>query len=160
MLGDVQSSAKHCSVASESSVGCPTTANCNTYVGRASTQEPKHAVPYVRSHFTNTLHRKPEAAACQTPLLSRQCKGRNTIHYAPALLSLQYHQYTHQSQHDRLQPRMLRQHNRDISHKRNVAHHAADNVLSGQVILSRRIQARIVSGIVVALRQQLRIVPI
>lgn len=54
---------------------------------------------------------------------------------------------------------MLRQHNRHVSDKRHVSHHAANNVLAHQVILSRGVEFCIVGIVVVALCQEFRIVP-
>lgn len=54
---------------------------------------------------------------------------------------------------------MLRQHNRHVSDKWHVSHHAANNVLAHQVILSRGVEFCIVGIVVVALCQEFRVIP-
>lgn len=51
---------------------------------------------------------------------------------------------------------MLAEQDGDITHKWDIAHHAANNVVSLKVILSLGIQALVVARIIVAFGQELR----
>lgn len=47
-----------------------------------------------------------------------------------SLFSLQNNDQAHYPQHNRLQPGVLGEHNRDIAHERHECHHTPDYVLS------------------------------
>lgn len=71
------------------------------------------------------------------------------------LLTLQYDHNAHHSQHNSLQPRMLAQHNRDISNAWNIASYTPNDILfSIQVTLTSCVELRIVCNIVVTFCQQ------
>lgn len=73
------------------------------------------------------------------------------------LFPLQYDHQPHQPQCHRLQPRMLREHDRNISNKRNVSHNTANHIISSiQIILAPSVQFRIISRIIISLGQQFK----
>jgi hypothetical protein len=69
--------------------------------------------------------------------------------------SLQYHHHTHQPQHDLLQPWVLAQQDRDVSHKRDEAGYASHDVFFAvEEGLAGGIEFGIVGNIVVTLREE------
>ena len=72
-----------------------------------------------------------------------------------ASLPLEDNQQTHDAQHRRLHPRVLREHNRDIADKRHKANDAAHNVLALEVVLVGCVEVGVVGDIVVALCEKL-----
>jgi hypothetical protein len=72
------------------------------------------------------------------------------------LFPLQNNNQTHYTQHDRLQPRMLRKHDGNIAHERYEPNHTANDILPLEVVLSLGIQIGIVGTIVVALGEEFR----
>src|SRR4051794_32550776 len=71
------------------------------------------------------------------------------------LFPLQYHHQAHQAQHDGLQPWVLREHDCHVSHARHIAKDVSYNVpVAVEVFLARRIELRVVRGVVVALGQE------
>jgi hypothetical protein len=71
------------------------------------------------------------------------------------LFPLQDNNQAHYTQHDRFEPRVLRQHDGNIAHERHEPNHAADDVLPLEVVLPPGIQIGIVGTIVVALGKKL-----
>jgi hypothetical protein len=72
------------------------------------------------------------------------------------LLALEHDRQSHYPQHNGLQPRMLAQHDGDISYCRNVASNAANDVFFPiQVALACSVEFCVIRNIVVAFRQEL-----
>lgn len=74
-----------------------------------------------------------------------------------ALFPLQHHRKRHEDHHRRLQPRVFAQQNCHVSHERDISDHTPHNILAPvQVILPTRIKLRVISGIVISLREKLQ----
>lgn len=72
-------------------------------------------------------------------------------------LSLKHDHQAHQSQHHSLQSRIFTQQYCDITHARDIASHASNNVLFPvQVTLSLCVELRVIGNVVVALGQEFR----
>lgn len=76
------------------------------------------------------------------------------------LFSLQHDQQAHDTQHDRLQPGVLAQHDGDVADEGHVADDAADDVAALEVVLAAGVELRVVGGVVVALGEQLRVLAV
>ena len=90
-------------------------------------------------------------------ILPTRLSSANADNNNDASFSLQHNHYTHNPQHHRLQPRMLTQHNRHISHRRHITPHTADEIfLSVKKALTLGIELRVVCDVIVALCQEFR----
>lgn len=83
------------------------------------------------------------------------CEGGYNILFQMSF-SLQNDHHAHDSKHDRLQPRMLAEHDGNIPDRRHISADATNDIFfSIQIDLSARVEFSVIGDVVVTFRQEL-----
>lgn len=113
---------------------------------------------HVQHHRSRTRsHGNDSPSLSHTKFRVSQCQKITLLAFATGSFPLQHHHQAHDAQHDSLEPRVFAQHDSHIANKWDIGDDAADDVLALDVVLAPGVEFRVVCGVVVAFRQELRV---